>query len=295
MNKFARTIKWALVLILIWTLGWAVGFGRPHGPVLGPAAVMALADPCHPQGPVDPALTPASPVEVSVAAILSHDLFGTPGAPPSPAGPGGKGPSLRSMGDDLGMALVGTVSGEPQVARAILQDTRTKAAAVYKIGDKVAGATIEAISRDEVVMQHQGRRGVLRRAEAVTPPPPKTQTPGGTAAADGSKGPETHAPPLADGTRPARDSVQQLLDRGKITAVVAGGQVEGVQINGLDQIPGARQLGLAEGDVIQVVNGQRLTHLQKAFQVLKKARSQERIEIELLRNGQTKTLSFDLR
>ncbi|MBP8305286.1 MAG: PDZ domain-containing protein, partial [Phycisphaerae bacterium] len=255
--------------------------------------VLAVDDPCDPRGATADGRTPASREEVNAMAILGHDLFGTAGAPPAPEGHGGHGPSLAPMGDALGLALVGTVSGDPRVARAILQDTGTKTAAVYKVGDKVAGATIEAISRDEIVLQYQGRRGILRRAEAVAQPSSQASAASGPAGAAGSHGSATGAPADTDG--PARESVQQLMDRGKVTALVKDGQVEGIQIHDLDHIPGARQLGLVEGDVIQTVNGQRLTHMQKAFQVLKKARSQERIEIELLRNGQAKTLSLDLR
>jgi len=53
-------------------------------------------------------------------------------------------------------------------------------------------------------------------------------------------------------------------------------------------------LGLQNGDIVQMVNGQSLTNKQKAFQVLQKARSQPRLQIQLLRDGKAKELSFDL-
>jgi len=295
MDKVVRTIKWVLVLILIWTIGWAVSVATQDGPVLGPATVMAVDDPCAAQGPLDPAPDLPAPVEVNYAAILSQDLFGGTGDTPALEQSNGNGPSALSMGDVLGMALVGTVSGDPQVARAVLRDIRTKATTVHKIGDKVGDATIESISRDEVVFRYQGQCRALRRAEGVTAPPPQAQASGEPVAIAAPRDPAAADGQPAATAQPASDYVQQILDKATITPVVADGQVEGIQINGLDQIPGARQLGLAEGDVIQVVNGQRLTNLQKAFQVFKKARSQEKLEIELLRKGQAKTLSFDLR
>jgi type II secretion system protein C len=297
MDKVVRIIKWVLVLILIWTIGWAVSVATRDGPVLGPSKVMALDDPTAAQGPLDPAPILPSAVEVNYTAILNQDLFGGTGTAPVPERPNGNGSSPLSIGDVLGMALVGTVtvSGDAQVARAVLRDIRTKATTVYKIGDKVEDATIEAISRDEVVFRYQGRSRTLRHAAWVTAPLPQAQASGEPVAPAGPRDPAAADRQPAARAQPTSDYVQQLLDKATITPVAADGQVEGIQINGLDQIPGARQLGLVEGDVIQVVNGQRLTNLQKAFQVFKKARSQEKLEIELLRKGQAKTLSFDLR
>jgi type II secretory pathway component PulC len=89
--------------------------------------------------------------------------------------------------------------------------------------------------------------------------------------------------------------VEQLLTQTTLTPYAVDGQVEGIQITGLDKIPLAGVLGLKEGDVIHIVNGQTLTSKQKAFQILKKAKSQETLDIELLRDGQSKTLSFPIR
>jgi len=57
----------------------------------------------------------------------------------------------------------------------------------------------------------------------------------------------------------------------------------------------AGYFGFENGDVIQTINGQMLTDKQKAFQVLKKARSQSSLNFELLRNQHKMDLSFDLK
>jgi type II secretory pathway component PulC len=56
----------------------------------------------------------------------------------------------------------------------------------------------------------------------------------------------------------------------------------------------ANLFGLRNGDIVQTVNGQNLNSKQKAFQVLKKARTQSNISLQLLRDGKAKELSFDL-
>jgi S1-C subfamily serine protease len=55
-------------------------------------------------------------------------------------------------------------------------------------------------------------------------------------------------------------------------------------------------VGVRNGDVIQVVNGQKLTSVQKAYQVYRKARVQSSFTIHLLRGGRDqKKLSFKLK
>ncbi|MGB2808638.1 MAG: hypothetical protein WBC22_12920 [Sedimentisphaerales bacterium] len=73
------------------------------------------------------------------------------------------------------------------------------------------------------------------------------------------------------------------------------GQIEGLQISGLDKVLVARDLLLKSGDIICVVNGQLLSSKKIAFTVFKKARELPIMEVELLRNGQTMTLQYYLR
>jgi type II secretory pathway component PulC len=80
----------------------------------------------------------------------------------------------------------------------------------------------------------------------------------------------------------------------EVAPYVINGQQEGLSITGLDDLSMAGYLGFKNGDIIQNVNGQVLTDKQKAFQVLKKARSQSSLSVQLLRNKQKMDLSFEL-
>jgi general secretion pathway protein C len=88
--------------------------------------------------------------------------------------------------------------------------------------------------------------------------------------------------------------VEDLFRSATIEPYVKNGRTEGLRITGLEQSPLAAIVGLRNGDIVQTVNGQTLDSKQKAFQVLKKARTQSTINMQLLRNGKTKDLSLDL-
>jgi type II secretion system protein C len=259
------------------------------GKALKPQRVSGDEPPSEP-GCVEPCSRP--PVDLST--ILDHDLFaGHPGAADLQSDTGG----ADDLAEDLGLRLIGAIAGQSTASRAIIQDTRTGAAGPYKLGDVVAGATIVAIESDRVALRYEGRRTILRlqtgdaaaekdKAPSPTAPTPNRDKPtaGHAAAAE---------PQRLRGTA-GTNYIEDAFHKAKIEPYVKNGQTLGLKITGLDETPLTRVLGLRNGDVVQVVNGQSLTSKQKAFQVLQKARSQPKLQVELLRDGKAKQLSLDL-
>jgi len=88
--------------------------------------------------------------------------------------------------------------------------------------------------------------------------------------------------------------VDNVLRKATIEPYVRNGRPQGLKITGLEENPLTAMVGLRNGDVIQTVNGQTLTNKQKAFQVIQKAKSQSKLNIQLLRDGKAKELSLDL-
>jgi type II secretion system protein C len=241
-----------------------------------------------------PQAGPTTHAPADIAGILENNLFGE--ADPANAQPnaddGSTAGSMMSAGEQLGLRLIGVVAGGPVASRAIIQNTATKAANPYKIGDTLASAVIESIQSDTVILRHNGQRKALRLQA-------------GAAAADsqstaGEKGP----PPATSRNRSSVDPtvsehptglgyMEDVLRQATIEPYVKNGQTEGLRITGLQTAPLAGLFGLRDGDIIQTVNGQRLTNKQKAFQVLQKARTQPKIRMQLLRDGKAKDLSFE--
>jgi type II secretory pathway component PulC len=89
--------------------------------------------------------------------------------------------------------------------------------------------------------------------------------------------------------------MEVFLENMKVAPYIVNGKKEGLCITGLDDLDMARNFGFENADVIQTINGQMLTNKQKAFQVLKKGRSQSSLNFRLLRNKQKMDLSFEIR
>jgi len=193
--------------------------------------------------------------------------------------------------------LIGTLAGGPATSRAVIQNTKTNTTGSYRIGDSVASATVEAIRPEMVVLRYQGRPVALKQCSGKTEArgptgqgeQPKLRDAGQTAA--------SRSQPSAGAPRPESlrsGYVSEVFRQATIEPYVKNNRTEGLQISGLEKIPMAETFGLKNGDVVQSINGQQLTSKQKAFQVLMKARTQPKIDIQLLRDGQRKGLSFDL-
>lgn len=89
--------------------------------------------------------------------------------------------------------------------------------------------------------------------------------------------------------------VETILRKAVFEPYHINGQIEGLQITGLDKILIARDLLLKSGDIIRAVNGHPLNSKRRAYEIFKKARKLPIMKIELLRDGKTKTLLYYLR
>ena len=203
---------------------------------------------------------------------------------------------VRSAEEELGLALVGTVCGSMEISRAIIINTKTKLLGMYKTGQNVADARIKSIEENAVILLHNGQRKKLTLNRTSGHNKNNTQVLSSPAISEADKVASPVLPvkqPLTEvPTRIAH--VEVMLSKAVIEPYAVTGQVEGLRITGLENIPMAKALGLKNGDIIREVNGHRLTSKQKALQVFKKARSQAVMNIKLLRDGETEELSFAL-
>jgi type II secretion system protein C len=200
-----------------------------------------------------------------------------------------------AVSEELGLALFGTISGSPELARAIIKNLKTGVFALYKIGQTVEGASIEGIGTDEVILVHNGERKILRLSIAQSnnnsTEIPSVKTINETINTTKT---DLSTPKANMGIRTKIGCVEAVLKQALIEPHVVDGQIKGLRISDLENINEAKKLGLKNGDIIRSVNGHLLTSKQKAHQIFKKAMSQAAINLELLRDDETKKLTFNL-
>lgn len=272
--------------------------------VLAYAGVKAISTRLHPGEAFDPsavcgderthdgqAALPEDQSRSDYLEIVRRNLFtGTDGiAYPQANASRSAFDSMASAGE-LGLKLMGAIAGGPAASRAIIQNTSDKTIGTYRIGDVVASATVDAIQRDAVILRHQGRHLVLRLH---------------TGAGNDDRGASgreqqraiAQTAPVTGGPTPLSTQagyVEEVFHNVTIEPYRKNNRTQGLRISGLEKVPLAEMFGLKNGDVIRTINGQQLTSKQKAFQVLMKAKTQSRVDIQLLRDGKSKDLSFEI-
>ena len=87
--------------------------------------------------------------------------------------------------------------------------------------------------------------------------------------------------------------VEKILKNAVIEPYCVNGQIEGLQINGLDEISQAKDLLLKSGDIIIAVNGETLSSKRDAYDIFKKARKAPIMIIDLLQDGEPKKFLLD--
>jgi len=87
--------------------------------------------------------------------------------------------------------------------------------------------------------------------------------------------------------------VVSILKNAVIQPYYINGQIEGLQLDGLEQIPEAKALLLKSGDIILALNGQTISSKKEAYDIFKKARKELIILVDLLQDGKAKKLLFD--
>jgi len=288
-RKVLLISKLAIVLLLVYTGGSTVLVRRNSAELFLPAPAGGSEN----EGPAQEGASGRG-LSDDLSVIVERGIFGTGGQPSADGNAGG----LPSVAGELGIELVGTVCGSPAISRAIIKDTGTKALGLYRPGQTVAGATIQSIEPNAVILLHNGRVKALNLKAAETAR--LADSPGPAAGKVKAANPAPYLPANRAGGQSSAGSasrigyVEEILSKAAIEPYGVNGIVEGLRITGLEKVPVAESLGLENGDVIRRVNGQQLTSLQKAFQVFQKAKSQPTMSMELSRGGVTKELTFDL-
>ncbi len=101
---------------------------------------------------------PADSFNRQYSVIGSRNLFRVLTDDAAAKGPSAKNPAKTPEAvkpTSLQLTLRGTVTGLPQV-HAVIEDKKTKKQDFYTVGDTIQGALLKAVSKDHVILEHNG-------------------------------------------------------------------------------------------------------------------------------------------
>lgn len=260
---------------------------------------------------------------VAVAlAGLSWRIAGDPGIGPAASPPAAAGGGPVDLAPIIALAPFGaavtadaSAAGQPMQLRGILMANPIEASSVlialnngpvsaFQIGQSVAGATIESVAIDHVILR------TAQGTQMLTFP----ERPGGAAVPAAASVPGTAPAAAAPGVAAIRALIPEevrgvpqttaaapppaapssgnppFLDSLGATATLGGGYRVGAAAP-----PAMQAAGLRPGDIIERVNGSALGDSAQAQQLISAAMASGSARIEVMRDGQRLTLSVPLR
>ncbi|WP_231639454.1 type II secretion system protein N [Sphingomonas profundi] len=224
-----------------------------------PAAAMAAATPAAGAGQVDPG-------PVDLGPILALAPFGRAAAGDAPA-------------TSLGIALKGVMATQPASRSSALIAIGTAPPKAFTVGQSVAGATIEAIERDRVLLRVNGRAESLAFPRAPAPTMPAAP----------ATAPVTAEPPAGTPPPAAPSAGGSLID-----ALGAARTDQGYRV-GTSPPPALTRAGLIPGDVIERINDVAVGDADHDRQMLLAAAAGGPMRVTMLRGGKRLTVSVSLR
>lgn len=253
--------------------------------------VAARLDRPEVRGPT--AAPPAAPVaaaqpESAYALIYERDIFnavkGT--APTSGA---------HAKRTDLNVKLWGTAIGtDPASSYAIIEDLATRRQALYRVGDSILDtATLTRVEWSRVILTRGGEEEVLEISSARGPAAP---APG--AAAAGERIRKTADNKYVIDRREVERTVEnmnEVFTQARAVPYFEDGKTVGFRVFAIKPGSVFEKVGLQNGDVVQRVNGVELTDPTKAISLFTELQNEGHIAVDLQRNKQSKSFSYEIR
>jgi len=270
-----------------------------------------------PKPPARMALAPADRPAESLAAESWKNMF----APsqgmklPSRLPASGKGAATAPRTNFL---LIGTiVSDAPSASRAILWADGMKQPKAFREKEEVEpGAVLESVERDKVWIARGGNREKLdllpvgtRGRPMVAPgtPPVPAVSPAGRrrTAESPEESPSTdiRVTRLSEksfsvdeaGVAQLTNNFNQFMTQVRMVPYFEGNKAAGYRLAAVQGGTAFEKLGFQGGDVLQQVNGLDLSSPDKLYTIFQNLKDEKKVTVNILRQGQKSTLTYEIR
>lgn len=199
----------------------------------------------------------------------------------------------------LNLKLWGTVSGDPEKAYAVIEDTQKREQNLYRVGDTIQSATVKMVLREKVVLNVNGNDEILTMEDMENKDSGSSRMAG--------RSPRIPRRSASRGPREQRISINRNMideafqDMNKLMTDIAitphnqDGQLVGLNLNRIKPNSIFRRMGLRNGDVLMGVDGKPILSVEDAMQMYQSLQSADKVEVQLKRRGQERTINYNIR
>ena len=189
----------------------------------------------------------------------------------------------------LKLALLGTVSGNPQHAFAVIEEIDNKKQALYRVGDSVQGAIVKKILRGKVILRVNEKDEILTIEEATLLRAEKEYLPPEPIEANNTIMVSRSA------VEESMKNVHSLLSQVRIRPFFRDGKADGLSITNIKAGSFFAKLGLKNGDIVQGVDGKLIKSPDDVMEMYEKFQLGSQVALQIMRNNKQKIIHYQFR
>ena len=252
---------------------WVAGVLRPRPSLpAAPAPSEAAAPEKHPLAYYAP--------------ITDNDIFNPPRA--TEAEPVMQVPELKAK-------LLGTAPGAGMDSFAIIEDDNAKTQQLYRVGDKLQNRTLASVQWDRVILKNGNREEMLKIIEpSGKPGAAPAAVPVSTSGGIEKRSDTDFAIDRAEVDK-AMENLNQLFTQIRAVPHFQDGKAAGFRLFAIRQDSLFEKIGLKNGDIVSRINGNELTDPARAMSLIQELKGEGHITVEMTRNRQPTTVSYEIR
>ncbi len=232
-------------------------------------------------------------------AILEKGLFGkaTQGklVPFTPQAAQAKAQPPFAQGD---YTLLGTVIGSFRETYALIQKNSTREERVFRLGDTVFGAgTLASVAKESVEILASGTKVRIMTPTAAGGQAQSTAAPAAGGPAQGMAAQVGAGSFIVDqrALNASLDNIGQTMTDARLLPSMKDGKVEGFRVSEVKPQGIFGTIGIKNGDILLRINDFPIDSPEKAIQSFASLKGQNRIRLDLVRDGQPTTFNYDIR
>jgi len=202
--------------------------------------------------------------------------------------------------EDKNLIVLGIVYRglEPAMSQAIIQNRKLRKPGVYRVGDEVVPEVrVVEIWPLRVILDERGNRTYLdynpeedtstvQLASAVPPRAPSRAQPAAV-----PRSIEVSREEMTDRV----DELLELRETATVEPYEENGRPVGLQVSNLGDSELAKEIGIQDGDVIETINGVRITDETSALDTLSKFTDSSMIRVGMRRDGRRMYMTYRIR
>ena len=203
----------------------------------------------------------------------------------------------------LKLDLVGVALYENGSSYCVIYDQQTRKQGLFGIDEEVTGgATVKAVEWDRVILTRNGKDEILELKTSPAPAAPSRMT-RAVSTRGQATGTDSGIQQTAENefTIPreevdnALENMSQLFTQIRAVPHFEGGQSTGFRLFAIRRGSLFDKIGLKNGDIIQRINGTEMNDPSRALALLDDLRDASDLTVDVIRNRQPQTLSYQVR